>query len=90
MAKILYKKKIFDFERDCEDEFGKYHFYVKAYICFSVEGITYQIRTPDYTTNDRKLKGCIYDILMYLEEECPRYCRLKDKIYSKGLHNKLW
>lgn len=90
MAKILYKKKIYDFEKDCEDEFGKYHFYLKAYICFSSEGITYQIRTPDFTTNNKKLKNCIDDILKHLEEDCPRYYRLKDKIYSENLHNKLW
>ena len=33
MAEILYKKKIYGFERDCEDEFGKYHWYL--YMFFS-------------------------------------------------------
>ena len=37
-----------------------------------------------------KTLDCIDDILKHLEEDCPRYYRLKDKIYSENLHNKLW
>ena len=57
---------------------------------FSKDGITWQINTSDMTANDKKLKRCLDSILGHLEEDSPRYYRLKDKIFSKNLQNKLW
>lgn len=90
MAKILYKKKIYGFEKDCEDEFGKYRWYFRIYICFSKSGITYQIETSDMTTNQKKLRHCMNTVLEHLEKDNPRYYRLRDTIINKGLHNKIW
>lgn len=90
MAKILYKKKLYAFERDCEDEFGKYHWYFRVYICFSAKGISYSVETSDFFTNQRKLKNCLDDTLKHLEMDNPRYYRLKDEVFKKGLHNQLW
>ena len=90
MAKILHKKNLYSFEKDCEDEFGKYHWYFRVYRCFSIEGISYSIETSDMFTNQKRLKDCLDTVLEHLEEDNPRYYRLKDKIIGKGLHNKLW
>nr|DAU02982.1 MAG TPA: hypothetical protein [Caudoviricetes sp.] len=90
MAKILYKKKVYEYRKDCADEFGKYNWYFKIYICFSKVGITWQIDTSDITVNDKKLRRCLDSILHDLEKDNPRYYRLKDKIFSKNLANKLW
>lgn len=49
-----------------------------------------QILTSDMTVNDNKLKHCLNSVLEHLEEDNPRYYRLKDKIYSKNLASKLW
>lgn len=90
MSKILFKKKIYSFEKDCEDEFGKYYWYFNVYKCFSTVGITYQVETSDMYTNQRKLKDCLDTVIEHLERKNPRYYRLKDNVISKGLHNKLW
>lgn len=42
------------------------------------------------TVNDKKLKHCLNSVLEHLEEDNPRYYRLKNKIYSKNLASKLW
>ena len=84
MAKILYKKKVYEYKKDCVDEFGKYNWY------FTKVGVTWQINTSDMTVNDNKLKHCLNSVLEHLEEDNPRYYRLKDKIYSKNLASKLW
>lgn len=90
MAKILYKKKVYEYRKDCVDEFGEYNWYFKIYICFSKVGITWQIDTSDITVNDKKLKHCLDSVLHDLEKDNPRYYRLKDEIFSKNLANKLW
>lgn len=90
MAKILYKKKVYNYEKDCIDEFGKYHWYFNVYICFSKAGITWQINTSDITINDKKLRYCLNEVLEHLEKDNPRYHRLKDKIISEDLANRLW
>ena len=90
MAKILHKKKLYSLEKDCEDEFGKYHWYFRVYRCFSIEGISYSIETSDMFTNQKRLKDCFDTVLEHLEEDNPRYYRLKEKVIGKGLHNKLW
>ncbi|CAM4224366.1 hypothetical protein HMPREF1097_04258 [Enterocloster bolteae 90B8] len=53
MAKIFYKKKLYGFEKDCEDEFGKYRWYFRIYRCFSIEGISYSAETSDMFTNQK-------------------------------------
>lgn len=90
MAKIFYKKKLYGFEKDCEDEFGKYRWYFRIYRCFSIEGISYSAETSDMFTNQKKLKDCMNTVLEHLEKDNPRYYRLKENVISKGLHNKLW
>lgn len=90
MAKILYKKKVYEYKKDCVDEFGKYNWYFNIYICFSKVGITWQINTSDITVNDKKLRRCLDCVLQDLEEDNPRYYRLKDKIFSKNLTSELW
>lgn len=57
---------------------------------FSKVGITWQINTSDIIVNDKKLKRCLDSVLKDLEEDNPRYYRLKDEIFSKNLANKLW
>ena len=44
----------------------------------------------DMTSNNKKLRDCLNDVLKHLEEDNPRYYRLKDRIFSKNLVNKLW
>ena len=73
MAKILYKKKVYEYKKCCVDEFGKYNWYFNIYICFSKVGITWQISTSDMTVNDKKLKRCLDSVLKDLEEDNPRY-----------------
>ena len=90
MAKIFYKKKLYGFEKDCEDEFGKYHWYFRIYRCLSIKGISYSIETSDMSTNQKKLKHCMDKVLENLEKDKPRYYRLKEKVINRGLHNKLW
>lgn len=90
MAKIFYKKKLYGFEKDCEDEFGKYRWYFRIYRCFSIGGISYSAETSDMFTNQKKLKDCMNTVLEHLEKDNPRYYRLKENVISKGLHNKLW
>lgn len=90
MAKILYKKKVYEFEEKCMDEFGEYEWYFNVYLCFSKKGFTWQIKVPFMVTNQKRLRNCMNDVLEYIEECNPRYYRLKNKIFSKGLHNKLW
>lgn len=90
MSKILYKKEIYNFEKDCTDEFGEYHWYFRIYRCFSISGVSYSIETSDMFTNQKKLKNCMDTVLKHLEKDNPRYYRLKEKVIGKGLHNKLW
>lgn len=90
LAKILCKKKVYEYKKDCIDEFGKYDWYFDIYLCLSKVGITWQIDTSDMTSNNKKLRDCLNDVLKHLEEDNPRYYRLKDKIFSKNLANKLW
>lgn len=80
LAKILCRKKIYEYKKDCVDEFGKYNWYFNIYICFSKVGVTWQINTSDMTVNDKKLKRCLDSVLEHLEEDNPRYYRLKEKI----------
>lgn len=44
MAKIFYKKKLYGFEKDCEDEFGKYRWYFRIYRCFPLRVLVTQPR----------------------------------------------
>ena len=90
MAKILCKKKVYEYKKECVAEFGKYQWYLNVYICFSKAGVTWQINTPDMTVNNKKLKRCTDAVLGQLEEDNPRYYRLKEKIFSENLMNKLW
>ena len=48
MARIFYKKEIFNYEKNCIDEFGEYKFYFKIYRCFSLKGISYLIKTVNF------------------------------------------
>lgn len=89
MAKILFKKKIYGFEKDCEDEFGKYHWYFRVYRCFSVKGFSYTIETSDFCTNQKKLKNCLDAAFKHLECNNPRYYRLKENVIVKELHNNI-
>ena len=68
MAKIFYKKKLYGFEKDCEDEFGKYHWYFRIYRCLSIKGISYSIETSDMSTNQKKLKHYMDTVLENLEK----------------------
>lgn len=90
MAKILWKKKIYDFEKDCEDEFGKYHWYFRIYLCLSKSGISFSTETSDMHTNQKRLRYCVDIALEHLEKDNPRYYRLKENVVRKGLSNKLW
>lgn len=90
MAKILYKKKIYEFKKDCQDEFGKYDWYFRVYLCFSKELFSWQIETPNLSVNQKKLRDCMDIVLKDIEEDSPRYFRLKDRVINRGLHNKLW
>lgn len=89
MSKILFKKELYNFEKECEDAFGKYTFYFRIYKCFSIKGISYTIETSDLFTNQKKLKDCLDTAIKHLELKNPRYYRLKDEIVNKGLYNKL-
>lgn len=90
MAKILKRKKVYGFEKECRDEFGTYIFYFNVFICFSKDGITWQIQMPNVTVNEKKLRNCLNIALKEMEEDNPRYFRLKDEIFSRKLCNKLW
>lgn len=90
MAKILWKKKIYGFDKDCEDEFGKYHWFFRVYLCLSKEGISFSVDTPDMFSNQKKLKHCMDTVLNHVEKDNPRYYRLKENVVKKGLANKLW
>lgn len=90
MAKILWRKRIYNYERDCEDEFGKYHWYFNIELCFSKEGFSWSVNTSDMFTNQKKFKNCMDNVLKHLEMDNPRYYRLKENVIGKGLHNKLW
>lgn len=63
MAKILCRKKVYEYKKDCVDEFGKYNWYFNIYICFSKVGVTWQIKTSDITVNDKKLRRCLDCVL---------------------------
>ena len=90
MTRILFKKKMYGFEKDCGDEFGEYHWYFRVYKCFSIQGISYSIETSDMFTNQKKLKDCLDTAIEHLERKNPRYYRLKENVIGKGLHNTLW
>ena len=90
MARIFYKKEIFNYEKNCTDEFGEYKFYFKIYRCFSLKGISYLIKTVNFSCNQKKFSDALKLTLEYLEKETPRYYRLKSKAISEGLANKLW
>lgn len=90
MARILYKKRIYSYERDCEDEFGKYRWYFYIDLCLSKNGFSWSISTSDIFTNQKKLSSCMNEILKHLEMYSPRYYRLKENVIKKGLHNRLW
>lgn len=90
MSKIFYKKEVFAYEKRCIDEFGYYDFYFKIYKCFSIKGKSYLIKTTNFSCNRKKISDALKQTLNYLEEHSPRYDRLKEKIFMKGLSNKLW
>lgn len=91
-GEILWKKRIFNYEKEMKDEFGSYMFDIQVYFCITNYGIRYQVQTPNFVTNSNKLKYAIQDTIDYLEGDggSPRYFRLHDKVINKGLHNKLW
>lgn len=78
MAKILYKKKVYECRKDCVDEFGEYNWYFKIYICFSKVGITWQIDTSDMTVNDKTRE----EVQKYRNEvgNSPKYKPVLDDI----------
>lgn len=85
-SKIKYKKLIYGYQKDCEDEFGKYKFYFKIYLCFSiVDGFSWLIETSDLSTNQKKLRHCLNTVLNHLEEDNPRYYRLYEKYFRQSL-----
>lgn len=82
---IFYKKYI------CQDEFGwpddekhKFEFYFKISKVFTLSGIVYRVQVPDLTVHDKNMFLAIWEAIKNINDDGPRYYRLKEELYRKG------
>lgn len=87
--KILYKKLLFEYEKECIDEWGidepkyKFQFYFRVYRCFCLQGWYYQVRIPDMISTNKNLFIAINNCLVHMNDDSPRYYRLKETLLKQ-------
>ena len=94
--KELFHKVIFEERYICQDEFGwpddenrKFEFYFKVSKVFTLSGIVWRVQVPDFTIHDKNKFTAIWRAIKQVQEDGPRYYRLKEELYKKGYINKL-
>ena len=94
--KELFHKVIFEERYICQDEFGwpddenrKFEFYFKVSKVFTLSGIVWRVQVPDFTIHDKNKFTAIWRAIKQVQEDGPRYYRLKEDLYKKGYMNKL-
>lgn len=94
--KELFHKTIFERKYVCQDEFGsyddekrKFEFYFKVSKVFTLSGIVYRVEVPDLTVHDKDKFFAIWIAIKHVNEDGPRYYRLKDELYRIGIMRKL-
>ena len=94
--KELFHKVIFEERYICQDEFGwpydekrKFEFYFKVSKVFTLSGIVWRVQVPDFTIHDKNKFTAIWRAIKQVQEDGPRYYRLKEELYKKGYMNKL-
>lgn len=94
--KELFHKVIFEERYICQDEFGwpddenrKFEFYFKVSKVFTLSGIVWRVQAPDFTIHDKNKFTAIWRAIKQVQEDGPRYYRLKEELYKKGYMNKL-
>lgn len=94
--KALFSKVIFERKYTCQDEFGlsddekrKFEFYFRVSKVFTLAGIVYRVEVPDLVEHDKDKFSAIWRAIKHINEDGPRYYRLKDELYRKGFMRQL-
>lgn len=94
--KEIFHKVIFDHRYTCQDEFGwtddekrKFEFYFRVSKVFTLSGIVWRVEVPDFTTHDKDEFTAIWRAVKHIHEDGPRYYRLKEELYRKGIMRQL-
>lgn len=94
--KELFHKVIFERRYTCQDEFGwpddekrKFEFYFRVSKVFTLSGIVWRVDVPDFTTHDIDKFTAIWRAIKHVHEDGPRYYRLKEELYRKGIMKQL-
>ena len=94
--KELFHKVIFERKYTCHDEFGwpddkrhEFEFYFKVSRVFTLSGIVYRVEVPDFIAHDKDKFTAVWRAIKHVHEDGPRYYRLKDELYRKGIMKQL-
>lgn len=95
-CKELFHKVLFERKYVCQDEFGwpddekrKFEFYFKVSKVFTISGIFYRVEVPNLTVHDKDKFFAIWNAIKHINEDGPRYYRLKEELYRKGIMRQL-
>lgn len=94
--KELFHRVIFEQRCICRDEFGwpddkrrEFEFYFKVSRVFTLSGIVYRVEVPDFTAHDKDKFTAVWRAIKHVHEDGPRYYRLKEELYRKGIMRQL-
>lgn len=75
------KIRLFTFEKECEDEYGKWVWYFHINLILNIHYVfTINIDTNDFSVCNRSFIKCLKSALSHIEENCPRYYRLRENV----------
>lgn len=94
--KELLHKVLCEWRYTCQDEFGwpddkrhEFEFYFKVSRVFTLSGIVYRVEVPDFTAHDKDKFTAVWRAIKHVHEDGPRYYRLKEELYRKGIMKQL-
>lgn len=79
----VFKKKVYSYIKPCKDDYGEYKFYFDIHLCLSSKGFYWTITTTDFCCCDKKLKNAMNRALEHLENDNPKYYRLKENLIKR-------
>lgn len=94
--KEIFKRVLFEQEYECCDEFGssqdkkrRFKFFFRVSRIFTLGGIVYRVEIPDLVTHDKIMLRAIWRAVKEIQDDGPRYYRLKEELYRKGFMKQL-
>lgn len=90
----LFEKKIWDFEKDCYDQWKSsetpdFKFYFKIFKVWTLSGIYYRVEIPNMYTYDKNLFIAINRAIVSVHDNGAKYYRLVETLRNKGLWKSL-